>query len=45
MTRDAALYQAGGYFDSGDFVRDLSRRVAFRTASQQPDSAPALLRR
>ena len=44
MTRDAALRQAADHFDSGDFVRDLSRRVAFRTASQ-PDSAPALPRR
>src|SRR5687767_14937125 len=42
MTRDAALAQAAGHFDSGDFVRDLSRRVAFRTASQEPDSGPAL---
>ena len=42
MTREAALAQAAGHFDSGDFVRDLSRRVAFRTASQEPDSGPAL---
>ncbi len=42
MTREAALAQAAGHFDSGDFVRDLSRRVAFRTASQETDSGPAL---
>jgi acetylornithine deacetylase/succinyl-diaminopimelate desuccinylase-like protein len=42
MTRDAALARAAGHFDSGDFVRDLSRRVAFRTASQEADAGPAL---
>ena len=42
MTREAALASAALHFDSGDFVRDLSRRVAFRTASQEPDSGPAL---
>jgi acetylornithine deacetylase/succinyl-diaminopimelate desuccinylase-like protein len=42
MTRDAALTRAAGHFDSGDFVRDLSRRVAFRTASQEADAGPAL---
>lgn len=42
MTREAALAAAAQHFDSGDFVRDLSRRVAFRTASQEADSGPAL---
>src|SRR5690242_1601569 len=42
MTRDAALAQAADHFDSGDFVRDLSRRVAFRSAGQEPDAGPAL---
>jgi acetylornithine deacetylase/succinyl-diaminopimelate desuccinylase-like protein len=42
MTRAAALQAAAQHFDSGDFVRDLSRRVAFRTASQESDSGPAL---
>jgi acetylornithine deacetylase/succinyl-diaminopimelate desuccinylase-like protein len=42
MTREAALASAAQHFDSGAFVRDLSRRVAFRTASQEPDSGPAL---
>ncbi len=42
MTREAALARAAGHFDSGDFVRDLSRRVAFRTASQESDAGPAL---
>ena len=42
MTREAALTAAAQHFDSGDFVRDLSRRVAFRTASQDADAGPAL---
>ena len=42
MTRDAALASAAQHFDSGAFVRDLSRRVAFRTASQEADAGPAL---
>ncbi len=42
MTREAAFAAAAQHFDSGDFVRDLSRRVAFRTASQEADSGPAL---
>ncbi len=42
MTREAALAAAAQHFDSGDFVRDLSRRVAFRTASQEADAGPAL---
>ncbi len=42
MTREAAFAAAAQHFDSGDFVRDLSRRVAFRTASQEADAGPAL---
>ncbi|MBL8305733.1 MAG: M20 family metallopeptidase [Rubrivivax sp.] len=33
---------AQAHFDSGAFVRDLARRVAFRTASQDDVSGPAL---
>lgn len=44
MSRDAALAAARQHLDGGDFVRDLARRVAIRTASQQADSAPELRR-
>jgi acetylornithine deacetylase/succinyl-diaminopimelate desuccinylase-like protein len=40
--RQDALARAQAHFDSGDFVRDLARRVAIRTESQDPASAPAL---
>jgi acetylornithine deacetylase/succinyl-diaminopimelate desuccinylase-like protein len=40
--RDQALARAAQHFDSGDFVRDLARRVAIRTESQDPASGPAL---
>ena len=40
--RDSALAGAAGHFDSGAFLRDLSRRVALRTESQDPASGPAL---
>ena len=42
MTRDAALAAAHEHFDRGDFVRDLARRVAIRTDSQDPASGRAL---
>ena len=42
--RSQALEHARQHFDSGDFVRDLSRRVAVRTASQEADSGPELQR-
>ena len=42
MTRAAALAGAQAHFDSGAFVRDLARRVAIRTESQDPASGPAL---
>jgi acetylornithine deacetylase/succinyl-diaminopimelate desuccinylase-like protein len=41
-TRDAALTRAQAHFDSGAFLRDLARRVAIRTESQDPASGPAL---
>ena len=41
-TRDGALALAREHFDGGTFLRELSRRVAIRTESQNPDSGPAL---
>ena len=40
--RDAVLAAARAHFDGGDFLRDLARRVAIRTESQDPASGPAL---
>lgn len=42
MTRDAAIAEARDYFDGGGFVRDLARRVAIRSTSQDPDHADSL---
>ena len=42
MTRAAAIARAGAYFDDGGFVRDLARRVAIPSASQDADRADAL---
>ncbi|MDP1900269.1 MAG: M20 family metallopeptidase [Rubrivivax sp.] len=42
MTRAAALAAAAEHFDSGAFLRDLARRVALRTESQDAASGPAL---
>ena len=42
MTRNAAIASALSYFDSGAFLLDLDRRVAFHTESQEPKQAPAL---
>ncbi|MBX3599565.1 MAG: M20 family metallopeptidase [Rubrivivax sp.] len=36
------LAAARAHFDGGDFLRDLARRVAIRTESQDPASGPAL---
>jgi acetylornithine deacetylase/succinyl-diaminopimelate desuccinylase-like protein len=44
MTRDAAIAEARGYFDGGGFTRDLARRVAIRSTSQDPDQADSLRR-
>lgn len=44
MTRDDAVAAAAAHFDRGDFVRDLARRVAIRTASQDPACGPELRR-
>jgi acetylornithine deacetylase/succinyl-diaminopimelate desuccinylase-like protein len=40
--REAALAGVREHFDSGAFLADLSRRVAWRTTSQEADSGPAL---
>ena len=40
--RAAALARARAHFDDGQFARELARRVAIRTESQDPASAPAL---
>jgi len=42
VTRDAALAAARDHFDRGGFVRDLARRVAIRSESQNPDAGPHL---
>nr|MBP8297999.1 M20 family metallopeptidase [Burkholderiales bacterium] len=42
MTRTAAVARALAHFDTGAFLRDLDRRVAFHTESQEPAQAPAL---
>lgn len=44
MTREGVLAAAREHFDSGAFVRDLARRVAIRSESQNPDAAPELQR-
>ena len=43
MTRAAAVAYAADYFDSGAFLADLGRRVAFRTESQAAGRHPDLL--
>lgn len=40
--RDAAVQRAREHFDRGDFARDLARRVAIRSESQDPAQAAAL---
>jgi acetylornithine deacetylase/succinyl-diaminopimelate desuccinylase-like protein len=42
MSRSDALAAAAAYFDRGEFARDLARRVAIRTESQDPASGAAL---
>lgn len=43
VTRDTALQIADRYFQSGAFLDDLQRRVAYRTESQEADSAARLM--
>lgn len=44
MTRDAAIGTALSYFDDGEFLRDLSRRVAIRSESQNPEAGDEINR-
>src|SRR5262245_65129151 len=44
MSRAAAIARAHSYFDSGDFLVDLRRRVAIPSTSQEPERAAALRR-
>ncbi|MFL5231189.1 MAG: M20 peptidase family dipeptidase, partial [Microvirga sp.] len=43
MSRETAIARAEVYFDSGDLKRDLARRVAMPTESQNPARAPVLV--
>lgn len=42
--REALLAAAAAFFDQGHFVRELARRVAIRSTSQDPAGAPELRR-
>ncbi|HEX7911415.1 MAG TPA: M20 family metallopeptidase [Paraburkholderia sp.] len=42
MTRDTAIDNAISYFDSGEFLQDLRRRVRMATESQEASGMPAL---
>jgi acetylornithine deacetylase/succinyl-diaminopimelate desuccinylase-like protein len=42
LTRDSAIQHATDQYDSGRFLEDLQRRVAFRTESQEADSGERL---
>ena len=42
MSRDSAISAIEGYFDDGDFMQDLARRVAIRTESPEPERRPEL---
>lgn len=44
MTRSTALSLAADYYDSGRFLRDLQRRIAMPTESQNAERAPELAR-
>ena len=44
MSRAAAIARAHSYFDSGEFLVDLRRRVAIPSTSQEPERASALHR-
>ncbi|MFL4974674.1 MAG: M20 peptidase family dipeptidase, partial [Microvirga sp.] len=43
MSRETAIARAEVYFDSGDLKRELARRVAMPTESQNPARAPVLV--
>lgn len=42
MSREKVISRIEDYFDRGDFVADLKRKVAFRTTSEDSDSIPVL---
>ena len=42
MDRAAAIAHAHAYFDSGEFIADLTRRVAIPSTSQEPERAGVL---
>jgi acetylornithine deacetylase/succinyl-diaminopimelate desuccinylase-like protein len=42
MSRTNAIARAHAYFDGGDFLADLARRVAIPSSSQEPERADAL---
>ncbi|HET9118149.1 MAG TPA: M20 family metallopeptidase [Pseudonocardiaceae bacterium] len=42
MTRTRAISRAAHHLDSGDYLRDLRRRVSYRTESQEPGALGAL---
>jgi acetylornithine deacetylase/succinyl-diaminopimelate desuccinylase-like protein len=42
LTRDTAIQNAASQYDSGRFLADLKRRVAYRTESQEADSGARL---
>ena len=44
MSRAATIARARTYFDSGEFLVDLGRRVAIPSTNQEPERAPALRR-
>ena len=44
MSRTAALARSQTYFDNGDFLRELTHRVAVKTESPDPDQRPELYR-
>src|SRR4029079_19712310 len=42
MTRADAVARARGYLNSGEFIRELDRRVAYQTESQNPERRECL---
>ena len=44
MSRAAAIARAHAYFDRGEFLADLKRRVAIPSTSQEPERKPDLRR-
>ena len=44
MTRETTIEKALAFFDDGEYIEELSRRVAIRTESQKPEQRPELYR-